>query len=189
MLSHWICYLTIRFMFTSTPLLLLLEIHFTGLKFEINKATERLFFFVWLFSLSTRFEIHSFDCLNILIYYCIVFEWWRRQWHPIPVLLPGKSHGWRSLVGCSPWGRWGSDTTERLHFHFPLSCMGEGNGNPLQCSPGESQGWESLVGCCLWGLTELDTTEVISQQQQQRYLNGWIYGNMLIQLSIDGIGL
>ena len=31
--------------------------------------------------------------------------WWRRQWHPTPVLLPGKSHGWRSLVGCSPWGR------------------------------------------------------------------------------------
>ena len=30
---------------------------------------------------------------------------WRRQWHPTPVLLPGKSHGWRSLVGCSPWGR------------------------------------------------------------------------------------
>ena len=29
---------------------------------------------------------------------------WRRQWHPTPVLLPGKSHGWRSLVGCGPWG-------------------------------------------------------------------------------------
>ena len=42
---------------------------------------------------------------------------WRRQWHPTPVLLPGKSHGWRSLKGCSPWGRWGSDTTEQLHFH------------------------------------------------------------------------
>ena len=42
---------------------------------------------------------------------------WRRQWHPTPVLLHGKSHGWRSLVGCSPWGRWGVDTTERLHFH------------------------------------------------------------------------
>ena len=40
-----------------------------------------------------------------------------RQWHPTPVLLPGESHGWRSLVCCSPWGRWGSDTTERLHFH------------------------------------------------------------------------
>ena len=59
---------------------------------------------------------------------------WRRQWHPTPVLLPGKSHGWRSLVGCGPWGHWGSDTTEPLHFHFSLSCTGEGNGNPLQCS-------------------------------------------------------
>ena len=51
-----------------------------------------------------------------------------------PVLLPGKSHGQRSLVGCSPWGRWESDTTERLPFHFSLSCIGEGNGNPLPCS-------------------------------------------------------
>ena len=58
----------------------------------------------------------------------------RRQWHPTPVLLPGKSHGWRSLVGCSPWGREESDTTEWLHFHFSLSCIAEGNGNPLQCS-------------------------------------------------------
>ena len=49
-------------------------------------------------------------------------------------LLPGKSHGRRSLVGCSPWGHEESDTTERLPFHFSLSCIGEGNGNPLQCS-------------------------------------------------------
>ena len=41
----------------------------------------------------------------------------RRQWQPTSVLLPGKSHGWRSLVGCSPWGRYESDTTGRLHFH------------------------------------------------------------------------
>ena len=59
---------------------------------------------------------------------------WRRQWHPTPVLLSGKFHGRRSLVGCSPWGREESDVTEWLHFHFPLSCTGEGNGNPLQCS-------------------------------------------------------
>ena len=59
---------------------------------------------------------------------------WRRQWHPTPALLPGKSHGRRSLVGCSPWGRQELDTTERLPFHFSLSCIGEGNGNPLQCS-------------------------------------------------------
>ena len=58
----------------------------------------------------------------------------RRQWHPTPVLLLGKSHGQKSLVGFSPWGRTESDTTEQLHFHFSLSCIGEGNGNPLQCS-------------------------------------------------------
>ena len=40
----------------------------------------------------------------------------------------------RSLVGCRPWGREESDTTERLPFHFSLSRIGEGNGNPLQCS-------------------------------------------------------
>ena len=51
-----------------------------------------------------------------------------------PVLFPWKSHGQRSLVGCSPGGREESDTTERLHFHFSLSCIGEGNGNPLQSS-------------------------------------------------------
>ena len=60
--------------------------------------------------------------------------WQRRHWQPTPVLLPGKSHGRRSLLGCSPWGRKESDTTERLHFQFSLSCIGEGNGNPLQCS-------------------------------------------------------
>ena len=58
----------------------------------------------------------------------------RRQWQPAPVLLPGKSHGWRNLVGCSPSGHYESDTTEWLHFHSSLSCIGEGNGNPLQCS-------------------------------------------------------
>ena len=73
----------------------------------------------------------------------------RRQWHPTPVLLPRKSHGWRSLVGCSPWGRWGSDTSERLHFHFSLSCIGEGNENPLQCSylgnPRDRGAWWAAV--------------------------------------------
>ena len=59
---------------------------------------------------------------------------WRRQWQPTPVLLPDKSHGRRSLVGCSPWGCKESGMTERLHFHFSLSCIGEGHGNPLQCS-------------------------------------------------------
>ena len=82
---------------------------------------------------------------------------WRRQWHPTPVLLPGKSHGWRSLVGCSPWGREESDTTERLHFHFSLSCIGEGNGNPLQCSclenPRDGGAWWDAV----YGVTQSRT--------------------------------
>ena len=73
----------------------------------------------------------------------------RRQWQPTPVPLPGKSHGQRSLVGCSPWGREESDTTERLHFHFSLSGIGEGNGNPLQCSclenPRDGGAWWAAV--------------------------------------------
>ena len=73
----------------------------------------------------------------------------RRQWQPTPILLPGKSHGWRRLVGCSPWGREESDTTERLHFHFSLSCVGEGNGNPLQCSclenPRDKGAWWAAI--------------------------------------------
>ena len=48
----------------------------------------------------------------------------RRKWQPTPVLLPGKFHGWRNLVGYSPWGYKESDTTEQLHFHF-LSVTGE----------------------------------------------------------------
>ena len=53
-----------------------------------------------------------------------------------------------------------SGTTERLHFHFSLSCIGEGKWQPTPVSlPGEAQGRGSLVGCRLWGCTELDMTE------------------------------
>ena len=73
----------------------------------------------------------------------------RRQWQPTPGLLPGKSHGCRSLVGCSPWGRKELDTSEWLYFDFSLSCIGEGNGNPLQCSclenPRDGGAWWTAV--------------------------------------------
>ena len=49
---------------------------------------------------------------------------WRRKWQATPVLLPGKSHGRRSLVGYNPWGHKESDTTEQLHFHFYLTIIG-----------------------------------------------------------------
>ena len=72
-----------------------------------------------------------------------------RQWQATPVLLPRKSHGWRSLVGYSPWGRHESVATEQLHFHFSLSRNGEGNGNPLQCSclenPRDGRAWWAAV--------------------------------------------
>ena len=71
---------------------------------------------------------------------------WRRKWQPTPVFLPGESHGWRSLVGCSPQGRKESDMTERLHFHFSLSCIGEGSDSPLQCSCLE----DSMDGGAWW---------------------------------------
>ena len=81
----------------------------------------------------------------------------RRQWHPTPVLLPGKPHGWKSLVGCSPWGRKESDTTEQLPFHFSLSCIGEGNGSPLQCSclenPRDGGAWWAAI----YGVTQSRT--------------------------------
>ena len=83
-----------------------------------------------------------FSCLQIWV--DMLIGWRRRQWHPTPRLFPGKSHGRRSLVGCSPWGHKELDTTERLHFHFSLSCIGEGNGNPLQCSCLENlRDWEA----------------------------------------------
>ena len=81
----------------------------------------------------------------------------RRQWHPTPVLLPGKSHGQRTLVGCSPWGCEELGTTERLHFHFSLSCIGEGNGNPLQCSCLENPRDGGAWGAAVYGVAQSRT--------------------------------
>ena len=73
--------------------------------------------------------------------------------------LAWKIHGQRSLVGCSPWGRKESDTTERLHFHFSLSCIGGGNGHPLQCSclenPRDGGAWWAAVSGVAQSRTQL----------------------------------
>ena len=93
----------------------------------------------YIFSLKVEYELH--DNRHLVLFTAIPLT--------LPVLLPGKPHGRRSLVGCSPWGREESDTTERLHFHFSLSCIGEGNGNPLQCSclenPRDGAAWWAAV--------------------------------------------
>ena len=102
----------------------------------------------------------KFFCLPWCPNMCPISDTWRRQWHPTPVLLPRKSHGQRSLVGCSPWGRKESDMTETslslfTFMHWRRKCQP----TPVFL-PGESQGQGSLVGCRLWGRTESDTTEV-----------------------------
>ena len=100
----------------------------------------------------------------------------RRQWHPTPVLLLGKSHGWRNLVGCSPWGHTELDTTEWLHFHFSLSCIGEGNGNPLQCSclenPRDGGAWWAAV----YGIAQ-------SQTRLKRLSSSSMHFGSIVQMS------
>ena len=84
---------------------------------------------------------------------------WRRKWQPTPVFLPGESQGQRNLVGCHLWGRTELDMTERLPFHFSLSCIGEGDGNPLQCSwlenPRDGGTWWAAIYGVAQGQTRL----------------------------------
>ena len=100
-------------------------------------------------ALGIKYKMNSWEKLRVPI--------WRRQWHPTPVLLPGKSHGRRTLVGCSPCGRSESDRTGRLHFHFSLSCIGEGNGNLLQCSCLENPGYGGAWWAALYGIAQSRT--------------------------------
>ena len=99
---------------------------------------------------------------------------WRRQWHPTPVLLPGKSHGQRSLGGCSPWGLEELDMTEWLPFHFSPSCTGEGNGNPLQCSclenPRDEGAWWAAVYRVAQSRTRL---KQLSSSSSSSWCKGW----------------
>ena len=60
-------------------------------------------------------------------------------------------------MGCSPWGREESDTTERLHFHFSLSCIVEGNGNPLQCSCLENPRDRGAWWAAIYGVAQSQT--------------------------------
>ena len=69
-------------------------------------------------------QVQSLGCENPL----------KKEMQPTPVLLPGKFHGWRSLVGYRLWDHKESERTERHHFHYSLSCIRKGNGNPLQFS-------------------------------------------------------
>ena len=89
-------------------------------------------------------------------------------------LLPGRSHGRRSLVGCSPWGCEESDTTEQLPFHFSFSCIGEGNGSPLQCSCLENPRDRGAWWAAVYGVTQ-------SRTRLKRLSS--IYGNIIVCLA------
>ena len=92
-------------------------------------------------------ELSAVMFFNVCTIQCLQ----RRQWQPTPVLLPGKSHGRRSLVGCSPWG-WTrlSNFTFTFHFH----ALGKKNSNPLQYScpenPRDGGAWWAAV----YGVTQ-----------------------------------
>ena len=110
---------------------------------------------------TAEFEVQHQLCSRALAnpadFELISFHNRRRRWHTTPVLLPGKPHGQRSLVGCSPWDREESDSTERLHFHFSLSSIGEGNGNPLQRSCLENPRDRGACWAAVYGVAQSRT--------------------------------
>ena len=86
-------------------------------------------------------------------------SYWRRQWQHTPVLLPGKPHERKSLVGCSPWDREESDTTERLHFHFHFHALEKEMATHPSVLAWRIPGTGQPSGLPrLWGRTESDTT-------------------------------
>ena len=101
----------------------------------------------------------------------------RRRWHPTPVLLPGKSRGRRSPVGCSPWGCSESDRTELLQFHFSPSCIGEGNGNPLQYSCLENPRDRGAWWAAVYGVTQSrkQLKRLSSSNSSSSETSTWIY--------------
>ena len=91
-------------------------------------------------------------------FYCLTRQsCQRRRWHPTQYSFLENPFGRRSLVGCSPWDRKELDTTERLSLHFSLSCSGEGNGNPRQCSCLENPRYRGAWWAAVYGVTQSRT--------------------------------
>ena len=113
----------------------------------------------------------------------------RRQRHPTTVLLPGKPHGWRSLVGCSPWGREESDTAEWLHIHFSLSCIGGRNGSPLQCSclenPRDGRAWWAAVYGVAQSWTQLKKLSSSSSSDLSKVMSPGLQPSFCLQIKFN----
>ena len=100
----------------------------------------------------------------------------------------GNSHERRSLVGCSPWGCEEVEATERLPFHFSLSCIGEGNGSPLQCScpenPRDGGAWWAAVYGVAQSRTRLKGLSSSSIYFVYLFIHRWIPGHGFYLLAI-----
>ena len=124
--------------------------------FYVSTSSAQVFQFLHIFVNTCYFLVFDSSHPNR---YEVVSHCGRRQWQPTPVLLPGKSHGWRSLVDCSPWHHWVRHNwgISLSYFTF-IHWRRKWQPTPVFLA-GKSQGWGSLVGCHLWGCTALDMTE------------------------------
>ena len=142
--------------------------------FSMNCIQYTLFHFNWSKKRRTNYCIRScIGCIEwksnptreceerIENYWRAMLDFQRRQWHSTPVLLPGKPHGWRSLVRLQSTEslrvrhEWATSLSLFAFMHWKRKWQP----TPVFL-PGESQGWQSLVAWHLWGCTESDTTEV-----------------------------
>ena len=153
-------------LFTSVAKVLELQLQHQSFCFSWSDGTRccdlSFFFFFecWVLSQLFHSPLSPLSKGSLVPLQFLPLEWYhlhiqRRKWHPTPVLLPGKSHGRRSLVRCSPWGHKESDMTKR--FHFSLSCIGEGNGNPLQCSCPENPRDRGAWWAAIYGVAQSRT--------------------------------
>ena len=130
-----------------------------------------------------KFLLHPLRCLSLP-----APIWGRRQWQPTPLLLPGKSRGQRGLVGWSPWGYYQLGKTEQLHFHFSLSHIEEGNGNPPQSSclqnPSDRGAWWAAV----YGVAQCRTRLKQLSSGSNTCMNYFVYVHS-ISLSITTISM
>ena len=109
----------------------------------------------------SHFLISLIEENNIISFGQTFMDFWRRQWQPTPVFLPGEFHGQRSLAGYNPWRHKESDMAEWLTLSLFTFMHWRRKWQPTPVFlPGVSQGQQSLVGCHLWGRTESDMTEV-----------------------------
>ena len=133
----------------------------------------------WHFQALSCGEVFFQVLTNLLMIWMIMLS--EKAMAPHSSTLAWKSPWMESLVGCSPWGRWGSNMTERLPFHFSLSCIGEGNGNPLQCSclenPRDGEAWWAAV----YGVTQSRTwLKWLSNSNSNDYVVSYLWEYMLL---------